>query len=393
MNIKAAWRRAEERRRYWQTVPPSALAWLALTAFLSFASVGLANDLSASLVWPFWWALARTAIYGLVAALCFAAVLRNPKKGRFVVAAGFLLLLLALSRIDLNFPPNKTLLGPGFDHIRWRMAIDGTLLSLTATATWAIFVTFASTQGVSHVRQRTELELAEKVQQALAPPLAIRNAGYEIYGRSAPSSQMGGDLLDAISDGEAIACYIADVAGHGIAAGVFMGMVKSAARTALLTPRPMEQWLADLNRVLFAVKADPATYVTFACAQCLEGGKVEYALAGNGPILHYRARSKTVARLAMEQFPLGLFPHAKFESGEIGIEPGDILALMTDGLPETTNDADEEFGFDRIGEIVARNAQGSLGTLADKLFAEVRRHGAQTDDETLLLVGVRQERA
>ena len=95
----------------------------------------------------------------------------------------------------------------------------------------------------------------------------------------------------------------------------------------------------------------------------------------------------------MEQFPLGLFPLAKFESGEIEVEPGDILALMTDGLPEATNAADEEFGFDRIGEILARNAEGPLGTLAEKLFAEVRRHGAQTDDETLLLVGVRQERA
>jgi Stage II sporulation protein E (SpoIIE) len=390
VNIKAAWRRAEERRRYWQAVPLSALAWLALTAFLTYSSVGLATDVSTSLRWPFWWALTRTVIFGLIAALCFAAVLKSPK-GRFVAAAGFLLLLFALSRIDLNFPANRTLLGPGFEHIRSRMAIDGTLLSFTAAAAWVLFVVFAGTQGVKHVRLRTELELAEKVQQTLAPPLAITEAGYEIHGRSAPSSQMGGDLLDVASDGESTVCYVADVAGHGIAAGVFMGMVKSAARTALLTPRSMEQWLADLNRVLFAVKANPATYVTFACVQCREGGKVEYALAGNGPILHYRARSKTVARLGMEQFPLGLFPHAKFESGEIAIESGDILALMTDGLPEATNATDEEFGFDRIGEIVARNAEGSLGILAEKLFAEVRRHGAQTDDETLLLVRVRRE--
>jgi serine phosphatase RsbU (regulator of sigma subunit) len=69
------------------------------------------------------------------------------------------------------------------------------------------------------------------------------------------------------------------------------------------------------------------------------------------------------------------------------------LALMTDGLPEATNAEDKEFGFDRIGEIVARNAEGPLAALAEKLFAEVRRHGAQTDDETLLLVGVRKERA
>jgi serine phosphatase RsbU (regulator of sigma subunit) len=305
---------------------------------------------------------------------------------RFIVAALFLLVLFALPRIDSRLSASRAVLSPESESTRRRLAIDGMTLSFTVTAGWTIFVIFAGTQGVRHVRERTELELAEKVQQTLAPPLALRTAGYEIHGRSIPSSQMGGDLLDAVSDGGSIACYIADVAGHGIAAGVFMGMVKSAARTALLRPRPMEQLLADLNRVLFEVKAGSATYVTFACVQCGESGKVEFALAANGPILHYRARSKAVARLAMEQFPLGLFADAKFESGEIRMEPGDILALMTDGLPEVTNAEDEEFGFDRIGEIVARNAEGSLPALAEKLFAEARRHGTQIDDETLLLV-------
>jgi hypothetical protein len=391
VNIKAARLRAKERRKYWQNVPLAALAWLVLTAFLTFTSVGLAMDLSTGLRWPLWWAVVRTATFALLMALFYATVFRVPKASRLIIAALFVLLVLSLPRIDSRLPVNRTLLTPEFESTRRRLALEGTILSFTAAAGWIIFVIFAGTQGVRHVRERTELELAETVQQRLAPPLAVAEAGYEIHGRSVPSSQMGGDLLDAISDSESISCYIADVAGHGIAAGVFMGMVKSAARTALLTPRPMEQWLGDLNRVLFAVKANPATYVTFACVQCREGGKVEYALAGNGPILHYRARSRTVARLAMEQFPLGLFPHAKFESGEIEVAPGDILALMTDGLPEASNAADEEFGFDRISEIVARNAEGSLETLADKLSAEVRRHGAQTDDETLLLVGVRQE--
>jgi hypothetical protein len=387
VNIKAAWLRAKERRKYWQTAPLAALAWMTLTAFLTFTSVGLAFDLEAGLRWPFWWALARAAVYGVAVALFIAAVFRVPKV-RFIGAALFLLVLFALPRIDSRLSASRALSSPEFEPTRRRLAIDGTILSFTAAAGWIIFVLFAGTQGARHVRERTELELAEKVQQTLAPPLALRTAGYEIHGRSIPSSQMGGDLLDAVSDGESTACYIADVAGHGIEAGVFMGIVKSAARTALLKPRPMEQLLADLNRVLFEVKAGSATYVTFACVQGREGRKVEYALAGNGPILHYRARSKTVARLAMEQFPLGLFANAKFESGEIEIEPGDILALMTDGLPETTNAADEEFGFDRIGEIVVRNAEGSLAALADKLFTEIRRYGAQTDDETLLLVRV-----
>jgi serine phosphatase RsbU (regulator of sigma subunit) len=197
---------------------------------------------------------------------------------------------------------------------------------------------------------------------------------------------MGGDLLDAVYDGEAMACYVSDVAGHGIQAGVFMGMVKSAARTALLRPGSLEALLADLNRVLFEVKAGSATYVTFACVRCSDGGKVEYSLAGNGPILQYHASSKTTSQLAMEQFPLGLFAHATFQSCLVNVEPGDILALLTDGLPEVENANGEQFGLERIGELVARNAGGPLSDVTEKLFAAVRQYGSRTDDETLVLV-------
>ena len=139
-----------------------------------------------------------------------------------------------------------------------------------------------------------------------------------------------------------------------------MGMVKSAARTALLRPGSLEALLTDLNRVLFEVKAGSATYVTFACVRCHDRGKVEYSLAGNGPILHYHASSKTMSQLAMEQFPLGLFAHVPFQSGLVKVEPGDILALLTDGLPEVENANGEQFGLERIGELVARNATGPL---------------------------------
>jgi serine phosphatase RsbU (regulator of sigma subunit) len=129
------------------------------------------------------------------------------------------------------------------------------------------------TQGIKHVRTRAELALAEQVQQALAPPLATRSAGYEVQGRSAPGSQMGGDLLDAVDDSAGMAVYVADVAGHGIQAGIFMGMVKSSVRTALLRPGPLAELLGDLNRVVFEVKPTPAMFVTFASLRCGENAR------------------------------------------------------------------------------------------------------------------------
>jgi hypothetical protein len=380
-----AWTGSQERRRYWQSLPLSAFAWMALTSFLTFASVGLAANLVDGLQWPFWWVLAKTAFFGAITALSFATILRNPK-ARFLILIPLFVLIVVLPKIQSGLPANTMLMGPGFEYVRWRLATDGMLSSAAAAIGYAVFVIFAGTQGVKHVRASTELELAEKLQQTLAPPLAARNPAYEILGRSVPSSQMGGDLLDAVDECGAMACYVADVAGHGIQAGVFMGMVKSSARTALLRPRPLEELLADLNRVLFDVKGGSPTYVTFACLRCREGGKVEYALAGQGPILHYHAHQRSVSQLGMEQFPLGLFANATFQSGLVAVEPGDILTLLTDGLPEVTDANDEQFGLERISEIMARNAEGSLADLTETLFAAVRRYGRQTDDETLVLV-------
>jgi serine phosphatase RsbU (regulator of sigma subunit) len=372
-------------------LPLSALAWVALTAFLASVPVGVALDLGDALQRPFWWVLAKTAFFGAAMAWAFMAVNRS-RKAAFAFAPVYLLLVVMIPRIESTLPLNKTLMGPAFEDVRRRLAMDGMLSSGAAVAGYVILSVFAATQGLKHVRVRTELELAEKLQQTLAPPLAAGNARYEIYGRSAPSSQMGGDLLDAVDEGGAIACYVGDVAGHGIQAGVFMAMIKSAARTALLRPGSLEGLLADLNRVLFEVKAGSPAYVTFACVRCRdsgpETGKVEYSLAGNGPILHYHARSKTVSQLAMEQFPLGMFANAGFQSGVAEVQPGDILALLTDGLPEVENRNKEQFGLDRIGEIVARNAEGSLAAMTGKLFAAARQHGQQTDDETMVLVRV-----
>ncbi len=198
------WIGSEDRRRYWQSLPLSAVGWVALTSFLTFTSVELATGLLDGLQWPFWWVLAKGAFFGAIMALSFAAILRN-RKARFLIFIPIAVLLVVLPKIQSGLPANNLLMGPGFEYVRWRLAMGAMLAGAAAAIGWIILVLFAGTQGVKHVRVRTELELAEKLQQTLAPPLAARNPAYEILGRSVPSSQMGGDLLDAVDDCEAMA--------------------------------------------------------------------------------------------------------------------------------------------------------------------------------------------
>ena len=374
----------KDQEEYLPTLPGGAFAGLMLAVFFTQACAPLEIDLMSGLPGPFWWVLSKSAVLGLMGALSLMGVRRQ--KGFFSIAAVAVTLILVFGRIDSGLAQKIPLSGPARQDIGWRVTMDGTVSLVALSLGYVLFFRSMVSQGIKHVRTRAELVLAEQVQQALAPPLAIRSAGYEVQGRSAPGSQMGGDLLDAVDDPAGMAVYVADVAGHGIQAGVFMGMVKSSVRTALLRPGPLAGLLSDLNRVVFEVKTAPETYVTFACLRCGGNGKVEYSLAGSGPILHYRAQSMTVTQLAMEQFPLGLFGNATFQSGVVEIEPGDILALLTDGLPETTDANDEQFGFDRMGQIIARKPAAPLSEITESAFEAVRGQGLQTDDETLVLV-------
>ena len=368
-----------------RTLPRRTLARLMLAAFLTVGSEFMSLDLSNGLRFPLWWSIGQASVIGAAA----AATVATGRSRRWIIILALIVLagtLIGIGAVPSKLRVNHWLDEPGLQPVRKRLALDASLMIGAAAIGYAIFLRTIGGEVARHVRTRAELVLAEQVQQSLAPPLSINTGGYDIYGRSVPSSQMGGDLLDAVQERDSLAFYVADVAGHGIQAGVFMGMVKSSVRTALLRSGSLSELLCDLNQVICQVKTNPATYVAFACLRCGEGGSVEYSLAGSGPILHYQARSKSCQPVAMEQFPLGLFAKGAFQSGGLRMEPGDILALMTDGIPETVDGRDEQFGLDRIGEILAREPAGPLADLAGTVFAAARRHGPQADDETLVLI-------
>lgn len=386
---EAIFRRRRDQEEFLPTLPGKAFAALILAVFFTQACVLVDIDLMNGLRGPFWWVLTKGAAFGLTGALSLLATRNHQRFFSIAALAVGFILIFVFTRIDSGLPQTLDSGSPARQQTQWRVAMDGTISLLALSLGYVLLFRSMISHGIRHVRTRAELALAEEVQQALAPPLATVCAGYEVHGRSAPGSQMGGDLLDAVDHPTGLTAYVADVAGHGIQAGIFMGMVKSSVRTCLLRPGPLEGLLGDLNRVVFDVRTTPATYVTFASLRCGPNGQVGYSLAGSGPILHYSAASKTITRLAMEQFPLGLFSKAAFHSGAVEVATGDILALSTDGLPETTNANDEQFELDRIGAIIADKAAAPLPEIVDLVFDAVRRHGRQTDDETLLLVRAR----
>ena len=259
---------------------------------------------------------------------------------------------------------------------------------------YLLFVRFLRVEGRETFRLRNELQLAHGIQKTLVPPIHMRTSEFELYGRSDPSDQVGGDLVDAVllDDGSTVA-YLADIAGHGLQAGILMGMLKTAARTALLdagsmeSPAVLPSLMERLNRVLPSVK-EPQMYATFAGFLLNPDGSVFYALAAHPPILHYRMQTndRRVTPISAEQFPLGLLPVTGFSSEDTTMASGDLLIAVTDGILEACNQSEEEFGLDRLEDTIVNHSIDSLPALADAILNAARAFGKQVDDQTLLLI-------
>ena len=391
--MKARWHEREHAWfRYWQSISFGALLRVSLAVFVTFSTFSFVSDLAVPRPSPYWWVLLWAGQWGTISTLYFLTATRWPKllpAAVVVHLATMFVLFKLLPLYSTELPINTPLIS-----LHQRQVLDGIIAMIVIVLGYGFFLYFMGTEGLRHYRLHTELLLAERLQKDLVPPVALKTEWIEVYGRTIPSGHVGGDLVDAVTDDRVLTCYVADVSGHGIAAGVLMGMVKSATRTILLRGESLPTLLTHLQCVLPGLK-DPSQYVTFAAlrfeanmASTDVGHRVECALAGHLPILHYQAQSRGVKRLGFPQFPLGLIPQATFESALLEVSSGDLLVVASDGFTEVTNHEQEEFGLDRLEQVLAHNASRSLGEIWEVVQRETTRYGDQQDDQTLMLVRV-----
>ncbi|HLJ89009.1 MAG TPA: SpoIIE family protein phosphatase [Candidatus Angelobacter sp.] len=240
-------------------------------------------------------------------------------------------------------------------------------------------------------RLASELESAHGIQRTLVPPISASLGGYDVNGLSLPSEKVGGDLVDVVLlPNRSILAYVADVSGHGLQAGILMGMVKTAVRAILLEsfddPAFLLASLCDrLNRALPTVK-EAHMYATLSAVCLAPDGRVEYTLAGHPSILHYQASSRTVQALACDQLPVGLLPVDAYVSHSLQMEPGDLFAIVTDGILDAANAQQEEFGSDRIAALLTQMPGQDLASLRDSIVSAAQAFGKQADDQTILLI-------
>jgi phosphoserine phosphatase RsbU/P len=244
------------------------------------------------------------------------------------------------------------------------------------------------------VEINTELEMARQIQLSILPSNTPKVAGMEIVARYIPMTSVAGDFYDFIVvDESRVGILIADVSGHGLPAALIASMLQVALTAQARHASKPAKVLAGLNQALcgkFQHNFVTAAYVYVD----LEKGAISYAGAGHPPILLWRKSTGAACQLLENGLVMGQFEEATYDSLQVPIEAGDRFVLYTDGIVETNNPAQEEFGTARFMEFMETNNKLKAGPFADALLLELARWlehppgEGHKDDISLLTVDV-----
>lgn len=377
---------SRQRFIYWQTLPLRRLAFLLLAIFCLFGMVGFIVDLFALGQKPLLSVILWTAFTGLMGILYLLILTRKP---RYILVPITIHLLGSRAVAALNHALSALMVRPSIDSGVKASALAVLILSAAACI---FFLLFVQGEGRHAVRIQTELSLAQGIQQTLVPVIEKQFPRFEIYGISVPSEDVGGDIVDVVplEDGSVFA-YVADVAGHGLSAGILMGMLKTSVRTQLLDRPGPATVFERLDIILPQVKEAHmyATCTALRIGQDSATGafQVEYAIAGQPAMLHGSAARQSVFLLSDEQLPLGLLPGANsYRSHRVQVQPNDVLLVATDGILEAEDKAGQAFGHEALMQVLRDNLTSPLPLLSRTILDELNRSHQQSDDQTMLLI-------
>jgi hypothetical protein len=373
----------------WKSIPPVPRTVFLLGVFFIFGIIGSALDAAAMGRQSTTRYLVSVALFGVFAMVyaTLGILLRGRSwKAIFLVIPVQMVVL----GLVLRFMPAPQQMGAAdIIQLQRRLILDAALAIGGMVLGYSCFIFVFISEGRRYFRVHAEMELAGEIHRVLVPKIRAKIGDFEFSGRSVPSGQVGGDLIDLVENGDKWIAYIADVSGHGVAPGVLMGMVKSAARMYLSSNEGSGHFLERLNAVLHPIRK-PEMFVTMAFL-AWDGTRLTFSTAGHPPILHYCPDHRAIDHRAMKELscpnlPLGLFSPQTFSADSIAGGKGDLFLLCTDGLLEVTNKANTEFGIEGMKAVLSSMGHEPLDAVADRVFAAAKAFGRSDDDESLLLI-------
>jgi phosphoserine phosphatase RsbU/P len=227
---------------------------------------------------------------------------------------------------------------------------------------------------------------AQRIQQAILPHRVPSYPGYDLYGRAVPAERVGGDFYDFIPLSNAImGVAIADASGHGLPAALIVRDIYMGLRMGVDRDFKIVRTVQKLNNIIHQAKLT-TKFISMFYGELETNGTFLYTNAGHNPPFVLKADDH-VEFLTHGGPVLGPKPDAIFNRGYAGVKQGDVLCLYTDGIIEATSADGEEFGTDRLIDLVRSNRHGSAQEITGAVFEAVERWAPiPEDDRTVVIV-------
>jgi serine phosphatase RsbU (regulator of sigma subunit) len=240
---------------------------------------------------------------------------------------------------------------------------------------------------------KNDLEVAREIQNAMLPGGLYRAPGVEVVGMTRPANTVGGDFYDIqpLRDGRVVIA-VGDVSGKGSPAALLMALLLAMFRTLVPSIEDENLDVSDLAarlNVQVTRHAPGNRFITLFCGVFTPvTGELRYVSAGHTPPLVLRASGGT-DRLAEGGIALGMFAQSAYVTGRGLLEPGDLLAVYSDGITEAENPAGNPFDERGLESALPRHPSASVADLVQGVVRAVERHTGDVrlaDDLTILLL-------
>jgi phosphoserine phosphatase RsbU/P len=249
---------------------------------------------------------------------------------------------------------------------------------------------------VEKKRLEQELEIAREVQATLFPKQLPHPPGMTVFGGCKPARVVSGDYYDfVIEDGTQLDIIVGDISGKGISAALLMANLQAAMRTQLLSSKhdnaesigqSLAEAMTQLNQQIYQ-SSPPEKYATlFLSRYDVNTHRLWYCNAGHLPPIVLSSNGEQ--KLNATGMVVGLFPNATYEAKSVDLLPGTMLAIFTDGVTEAVNKADEEYGDQRLLEVLQQSSTRTPEEIWKHVMSQIDAWQGdlpQHDDITLIV--------
>jgi len=244
---------------------------------------------------------------------------------------------------------------------------------------------------------KREMDIARNIQMKMLPSKPLDIGTVSVAGRCTTAANVGGDYYDHIcitegpgADPDLTHLLIADVSGHDLGAALMMSVGRKVFHTAVRRELGPAELMREFNTVMHDDLSGSDLFITMFYAQYRHSDRtLRFSNAGHNPPFIIRGADGTVEELDADGIIVGVLEDMVFETGETTLQAGDLAIFYTDGVTETENPDEEQYGLERFHALVRENRTASPSDLLDTIYHSVADYSggaAQYDDITVLLL-------